>query len=506
MKPFVDTLVTEQDLNAQIGAALCLARAIDVSDDPEPMYLRKLVPRMERLLRSESFKAKAALLTLIGSVVGAGGAKSQLLVKNLVACLMEFVRSEDWAARKASAEALITLAVVERETLPEFKASCLKTFEAKRFDKVKIVRETMNQMVEVWKGIPDFLEEISPPPESQFCSKEDASDGHCPPGLKISCNISSGTPQVKRNIVLADRSPLPDGSSTATTRRRSLLDSSDKRKGPAMFRKLDCKKPTGGKVKISAPHAPLRAVVGEDEPGSGDEKTQEKVDKDRNGFQKTEMTRRALFSKISDEKIHKFCGSRVVPCNDESSESIIVVNNVTGDLSRGHKECEDLSLIRKLLVQIENQQSNLLDLLQGFIGSSQNGMHSLETRVHGLELALDEISYDLAVSTGRMSNPNSATMCCKLPGAEFLSSKLWGRTEGRFSTSRFSSSGTPSVAAMRNKTDKNGNNETFNLENRRFRHQGGGGGFIVNPLADIKSQGISEITSNRVSKNVPDGV
>ena len=33
-----------------------------------------------------------------------------------------------------------------------------------------------------------------------------------------------------------------------------------------------------------------------------------------------------------------------------------------------------------------------------------NEMHSLETRVHGLELALDEISYDLAVYSGRMTN------------------------------------------------------------------------------------------------------
>ncbi|KAB5531962.1 hypothetical protein DKX38_018632 [Salix brachista] len=39
-------------------------------------------------------------------------------------------------------------------------------------------------------------------------------------------------------------------------------------------------------------------------------------------------------------------------------------------------------------------------------------MHSLETCVHGLELALDEISYDLVVSSGRMTNAGSNRTIC----------------------------------------------------------------------------------------------
>ncbi|MGV7462492.1 hypothetical protein PJI20_29640, partial [Mycobacterium kansasii] len=68
-------------------------------------------------------------------------------------------------------EALAKLAVVERNELPEYKASCLKTFETKRFDKVKVVRETMNQMVEAWREIPDVSDEVSLPGESQSSSK-----------------------------------------------------------------------------------------------------------------------------------------------------------------------------------------------------------------------------------------------------------------------------------------------------------------------------------------------
>lgn len=116
-------------------------------------------------------------------------------------------------------------------------------------------------------------------------------------------------------------------------------------------------------------------------------------------------------------------------------------------------------------------------------------MRSLESRVHGLELALDEISFDLAVSTGRLSNSDSAgATCCRLPGAGLLSSKLWRRTEGRCSTSQFSSSAaTPSMAAMRHMASKNGENKKFEMENRNFRRQGHGG-FVVNPLAEVHSR------------------
>ena len=105
--------------------------------------------------------------------------------------------------------------------------------------------------------------------------------------------------------------------------------------------------------------------------------------------------------------------------------------------------------------------------------------------MHGLEIALDEISYDLAVSSGRMSKTESARVTCCMPGADFLSYKFWRRTESRLAAPRIStSSGTPSVAAMRYRDDANNIAERLKL-NRRFQLQGGG--LIVNPLAEIQS-------------------
>lgn len=136
LKPLADALFTEQDPNAQIGAALCLASAIDSAPDPDPARLAKLLPRFEKLLKCESFRAKAALLALIDSVVSVGAASFNGALRNLVPCLVEFLSNDDWTARKAAAEALLSLAVVERDSLPEYKPGCVKVFESRRYDKV----------------------------------------------------------------------------------------------------------------------------------------------------------------------------------------------------------------------------------------------------------------------------------------------------------------------------------------------------------------------------------
>ncbi|XP_045788633.1 TORTIFOLIA1-like protein 3 [Trifolium pratense] len=460
LKPLSEALFTEQDQNAQIGAALCLASAIDGAPDPDSARLAKLLPKFQKLLKREVFKAKPALLTLIGSVVEAGGASGQASLKNLVPCLVESLSNRDWAVRKSAAETLLVLANVEREFLPEFKSECLKVFENRRFDKVKLVREVMNQMLEAWKHIPDVSDEFSPPPRWQSSSKENASDGRYPPVSQNSCNPGSVMANLRRKSAPAGRFSLPDSSSASNGKNVSAL-SSNKRRSSVVSRKLNQKN--------------WDVQVAMADQGDLEEMNENKTPLEMN---------RALLNKNSDDKMKRHggskAGSRVVPYHEESHDSV-PVSNVPKDLFKNDKESEELSLIRNQLQQIEKQQSSLLDLLQKFIGSSQNGMRSLETRVHGLELALDDISYDLAVSNGRMSNSNvPRNSCCLLPGAEFLSSKFWRKSQGQYSSPRFSRrGGAPSLAAMHYTA---GRNAETNFTTQRFRLDGG---FITNPLAEV---------------------
>ena len=125
-------------------------------------------------------------------------------------------------------------------------------------------------------------------------------------------------------------------------------------------------------------------------------------------------------------------------------------------------------------------------------------MNSLETRVHGLEIALDEMSYDLAVSSGRMPNSDFAeNTCCKLPGTEFLSSKFWRRADDRYSSQRFSS-------GMVSSPNKDASAEFYKSDSRRFQHQNGGA-FVLNQLAtEVHSspRGSTGGFSNRMPKNI----
>lgn len=133
----METLTQEQDVNSQIGAAVCLAAAIESAPEPYVEALRKsALPRLGRLAKNEVCKAKAALLELIGSVVGVGGASSQGVLKWLVPCLVEFLSNEDWMVRKAAAEALGKVASVEKDLASQYKALCEKSLQNRRFDKV----------------------------------------------------------------------------------------------------------------------------------------------------------------------------------------------------------------------------------------------------------------------------------------------------------------------------------------------------------------------------------
>ncbi|KAF6158346.1 hypothetical protein GIB67_022426 [Kingdonia uniflora] len=361
---------------------------------------------------------KPTLLSLIGSIVESGVVLSESLLKNLVNCMMEFLSSEDWVTREGASEALERLALAKRNVLSEFKSAYLISFEARRFDMVKAVRDAMNRMLEVWKDVPDVSDEVSPLSQSRSYSKENASDG-CYPN--------------KKTTVMTFDSPQTNKMRASTARERSSLKSCENKSSLALLRKLDNKKPTTLKFEIGHPHTPPSAEAGDSDLHQKDARASESGDNENNRLKSLKQNVLALTIR-----------------HIEIIESTVLVSNTIEEVYANHKNNEDLSLIRTQLGQIENQQSSLLDLLQRFMGSSQTGMQSLETQVHGLELALDEICYDLAISTGRILNADTTrNSCCMILGADFLSSKFWRRTEGAYSASNCASSGNPpSLTAM----------------------------------------------------------
>ncbi|CAN6280035.1 unnamed protein product [Urochloa humidicola] len=472
LRPLTDALLHEQDQCAQLAAALATAAAVEASAltaDLAP-YLHKLQPRLLKLLRSNAFKAKPALITLIGASAAMG---SDAEITASIPCLRDAIASDDWAARKAAAEALAALALEHADLLTTYKSSCVTFFEARKFDKVKIVRESMNRMIEAWKEIPDAEEDecsSAAPPASQSQRRSSltgsVSDGRYPAASLGSNSVPSAT----RSRLPVSRSSPPDVS-PSVTKTNSPSSIRNKKLSPPSYHKVRQAKNCNYKVEITvAPDAtPIKMV------------TEEKLLKGGNVRDRLDA-RRTLFQGGEDRSAKLAglkAGSRVVPY--EGGGNLEEISEVEGESERFavHKD-ESLSEIRTQLLQIENQQSSLLDLLQKFMGKSENGMNSLETRVHGLEMALDEISRDLAFSSGRMSNREpDVKMCC------ILSPKFWRRHGGGRSSSRFSTTD-PASSSEESRT-------SYKWERQKFGLQGG---FVTNPLAEpnISSVGKTMVT------------
>lgn len=142
-----------------------------------------------------------------------------------------------------------------------------------------------------------------------------------------------------------------------TTARNRGSNVAEKRSSPTGFRKLDSKKPSGTNGDATDLHgSSVTPVYGENS-----------VEDDEGVLQRDEVrpskqeTKRGLFMKNP--------GSRVVPYPEDDSEATVAISNMPADICRHHKDFEDLAQIRKQLVQIENQQSSLMDVLQVILGS-----------------------------------------------------------------------------------------------------------------------------------------
>lgn len=135
-----------------------------------------------------------------------------------------------------------------------------------------------------------------------------------------------------RTPQIMSKRTVPSGSSTSIATRRNSFECTSRKTGPAMFRKLDHKKPNDQKLNT----------------------TEGRI---KQGAFKPE-TKRVLFSEISDEKMSES------QYHEDMSSSRVAGGKPNSNRDPVHQESEDLSLIRNQLLQIETQQSNLFDLLE----------------------------------------------------------------------------------------------------------------------------------------------
>ena len=179
------------------------------------------------------------------------------------------------------------------------------------------------------------------------------------PLSKSSQDWSFRTPQPKKSTVPTNRSPPSDvdGSLRSSVKKGSPIKSSDRNQTTTVLSKADQpKKPANFKIEIAVPSPPSLKEIQEDNVGKSEAVPELK-------------TRHVLFSKTREERAQRFggsrSGSRVVPFDDDEKHvSGVIDGSAAEEAYDSQKDAEDLSLIREQLLQIENQQSSLLDLLQ----------------------------------------------------------------------------------------------------------------------------------------------
>ncbi|KAL6985035.1 TORTIFOLIA1-like protein 2 [Sarracenia purpurea var. burkii] len=154
VKPLFEAL-GEQNKQVQFGAALCLARAIDNTTNPPVSILQRMLARTNKVLKNPHFMAKPAVIELNRSIIMAGGAPTQSILSAALSSIQEALKNSDWTARKAASLSLGEIASSGGTYFSSFKASCIRSLESCRFDKVKPVRDTVLQSLRLWRSLPE---------------------------------------------------------------------------------------------------------------------------------------------------------------------------------------------------------------------------------------------------------------------------------------------------------------------------------------------------------------
>ncbi|KAH7352635.1 hypothetical protein KP509_19G055000 [Ceratopteris richardii] len=456
-KPLFDVL-NEQSKSVQAGAALCLAGVIDNLKDPPTGSLQRLCPRIIKLLNSPTFTAKAALLSVISSIVQAGGTTSHQSLSMVMACVQECLKSNDWSTRKAAAETLACMASTVGLPLCTFKNSVLEVLEACRFDKVKPVRDMVIQSLQIWKRVPnsDSEQERTIPVKDDWVDvvesrtlskkKEDGRDSNT--SQKHSSYSSSDCESQDGGCFVFGHSR-----SSSTRIRCDVQKKCTSHAEQRFSSKVDKSDPENWQIDIALPRAfadTLKSVSNLDIP-------------------KQRMTGRRLYQeqsiakRLSDEEEEKSYGSKPgdlsgTGCASSSlSDGKVFQRNGTGmnknqHMHLKHSSCMDSAsqieeaeigswsieggvigsssassvtdvqavtsesesaFIRQQLLQIEDQQSNIINLLQKLMITSEETLSKLSARIGGVESTVENLLTDLA-----------ADKCSRLQGSSDVSKAL----------------------------------------------------------------------------------
>ncbi|KAJ4975511.1 hypothetical protein NE237_000617 [Protea cynaroides] len=463
VKPLFEAM-GEQNKTVQAAAAMCMARMIESSMDPPVAAFQKLCPRISKFLNSQNFLVKAALLPVVANLSQVGAIAPQSLPVFLQS-IHECLESTDWATRKAGADTLTALASHSSHLIADGTTSTITALEACRFDKVKPVRDSMTEALQLWKKIGGKgVDEVPGEPKAVI------HDGKSPASSELAGksdpkNSNPGETRMEPLVKAASNGSSPSSDSLSKTKGGSMSDKAVgilKKKAPALtdkelnlefFQKLETRGSGDLPVEVVVPRRCLNSSNSQDdgelEPTDKDSRDRsiQNVDPETDLQESGNFKYRNLdrgpaghFNKLQDPddlaqdkwNEHRALRGKDLNAIGSSPSELRTLRGKDSkaigfdiDDRNGFNQRDDSSAracfsktdglsegslvnnkgnwlaIQRQLAQLERQQAHLMDMLQDFIGGSHDGMITLENRVRGLERVVEDMARDLAISSGR---------------------------------------------------------------------------------------------------------
>ncbi|KAK9269469.1 hypothetical protein L1049_001244 [Liquidambar formosana] len=436
VKPLFEAL-GEQNRQVQSGSAFCLARIIDNTHDPPISILQRMLTRTMKLLKNPHFMAKPAVIELNRSIIQAGGAPTHNVLSAAMISIQESLKNSDWTTRKAASVALGEMASSGGSFLGSFKASCMRSLELRRFDKVKPVRDSILQALHYWRNLPGAgtpePSEAGSSIKENYCGDYGEMTSAIDLGRRGVALKKLGKDSIKQRIPLSDRKACPNYV------------------GSPQHSKAE-----DWQIEIAVPkthNVSLADIHNEESECSSVTKTLERMSTDVTSMQDTgyeylpmddKQECSSVSNRVSDNFETKFVtvshrcleesglvkplgsnqqfaaeeiSSEEQSYSEKARDRRSLDSTVTESSSQTVRGCclqtaNEMASIRKQLLEIENKQLNLLDLLQVFTTSTMDSLSMIQSKVLDLEHVVDRIAQEV-VHGGRYSDSASSKLLKK---------------------------------------------------------------------------------------------
>ncbi|XP_054819810.1 microtubule-associated protein TORTIFOLIA1-like [Prosopis cineraria] len=452
VKPLFEAM-GEQNKGVQSGAAICMAKMVECASEPPISAFQKLCPRICKFLNNPNFLAKASVLPVVASLSQVGAITPQSM-EHLLPSIHECLTSTDWATRKAAADALSSLALHPSSLVMDGASSTMEALEACRFDKIKPVRDSMTEALQLWKKIAgkgDGATDDSKPSTCEPAVSSETSDikkvhlgeSKAEPSAK---DLSAGSSNLD-STAKAKPVNIPEKAVVILKKKAPTL--TDKEINLEFFQKLERRGSDDLPVEVVVPRRCINSsgTINEEESEASLKSSKERINctgnvsaenfhgsvnnnyrisersndvnsrqQNHEDFAHDRYSEKKVNGKELRTKAHD-TDDRIDISQRESSANVSGFSKTDGQSEVSFNNRGNWLAIQRQLLQLERQQAHLMNMVQDFMGGSHDGMVTLENRVRGLERVVEDMARDLSISSGRRGgNFSGFEGCSSRPG------------------------------------------------------------------------------------------